>query len=1191
VGVAPGFFIMSHLHQTSLLLRTTLFLIDEARTLLDTFTLFPGKEKLEGAVSAALTLLETGLRLSDSFISGARSAGASEVFTDLAKLLLGLNPRSGRPDHLFNVSRFILYGYWLPGARLSAVKIIRDVAASPANQASILATFTASEPIQQSVLKAFTEALDADEVEDADMDSDEAEGKDHAGATRLAIMDLLLTGVTMSAPSVAHFLLGFDLRLGVGKSQLQPPSVCGVRSCLHALLSLVAPSSPCIPPQLATTSPHLCQAAYRLIHTLASQHNTSESVLRFLRSSEDFVASQVACVPALLTSNSLQAEKSVAWLLKTAAVEIRVLASSRQHGQLGTILGLLLDAIQDTDEPELGSLAAGGGASTSLYSNATFSQLSRTMAHTDSQRQMDSPVSNHRLATILNSIQFEMDQLSAPTWQLFDDSQVAGVLEQCQVQGSNSATLVDIPKLHKILAAELATIQGAAAMNQRAMIQSEIQSILLYAVKWNSVQEGAAARRDILDSWRQVVETLITVTPKDLLPASSKQQILLQILQSLINKVSCENPVSGLDNLVSSTVLLLLSALRATYEGVPDKRDVMGDTFVGILDTTSTESSSQVFSSSLQIVLRGLISWLLASGAGSQAVRTNLYAAMLAYLRIGKVSDGSDGGEVLELSERGKLQKANLEVVRSFGVNLLEGLARDATTGHEVRRMLALSVLDELINLDRQGAIIRFLSSHGFLKHVIESLTDDEPGLIELLTKTSGNIRCLYVFETKVNLLVRTACNPVGAESLLQVGLMARLAEFSVLSLRPDPDAALLSQGDDGSVSLLQRYHSILFPVLRLCEAVMASLGADNVSAAAQVLQCLVGHSEIISLILRGSAARASLHPALLSELSLVSSCVSRAATLVLTTADQADAATIELSGQQARMQRQMISLLNQFQLSESLVSSLATVTPSPPTLPLLQIIHNVISYACNLVSASSTSPRSTRLVVSPGLLEAGEGVSDGPALSSRPASLGLLVVTLRNLGAQLARSQNALLESQDRLSSLSSLPLTELCALAGVSPGEKLPTAMVRKMAGEKVSMMVGGRSKEVSLCTRGVEGLSFLILRHLEHFLLYSTAAESAGPSTPYQQAVSRHNRAQKELGSVPLAPRTGFSKVDLEKLKNDASTILNDSFFDKLNDNLSLLERGSGSSSVNQQLSDTSFLQSVLRRLKRLASLHTQ
>merc|ERR1719347_1767049 len=42
VGVAPGFFIMSHLHQTSLLLRTTLFLIDE--------------EKLEGAVSTALTL-------------------------------------------------------------------------------------------------------------------------------------------------------------------------------------------------------------------------------------------------------------------------------------------------------------------------------------------------------------------------------------------------------------------------------------------------------------------------------------------------------------------------------------------------------------------------------------------------------------------------------------------------------------------------------------------------------------------------------------------------------------------------------------------------------------------------------------------------------------------------------------------------------------------------------------------------------------------------------------------------------------------------------------------------------------------------------------------------------------------------------------------------------------------------------
>merc|ERR1712059_5619 len=230
---------------------------------------------------------------------------------------------------------------------------------------------------------------------------------------------------------------------------------------------------------------------------------------------------------------------------------------------------------------------------------------------------------------------------------------------------------------------------------------------------------------------------------------------------------------------------------------------------------------------------------------------------------------------------------------------------------------------------------------------------------------------------------------------------------------------------------------------------------------------------------------------------------------------------------------------------------------------------------------------RGTRLVVSPSLLDATEGLSDGPAVNNRPASLGLLVVTLRNIGAQLDRSHASLVESQERQSSLQSLPLTELVSLAQVSPSDKMPTVVVRKLAQDKVTKAISSKEEEVSLCVGAVEGLSFLIWRHLEHFLLYSTAAETAGPSTPYQQAFSRHSRAPAELGAVSMSPRTGFSKVDLDRLKVDANAVLNDLFFDKLGDSLSTLEKGAGA----KQQSATGFLQSVLRRTKRLASLHTQ
>ena len=87
------------------------------------------------------------------------------------------------------------------------------------------------------------------------------------------------------------------------------------------------------------------------------------------------------------------------------------------------------------------------------------------------------------------------------------------------------------------------------------------------------------------------------------------------------------------------------------------------------------------------------------------------------------------------------------------------------------------------------------------------------------------------------------------------------------------------------------------------------------------------------------------------------------------------------------------------------------------------------------------------RLVVTASMLEATEGLSEGP-VTSRPASLGLLLVSLTNVNNQLSRSQNSLADYKERLNSLQSLPVTELVRLAEVNPTEKLPTLVVRRLA-----------------------------------------------------------------------------------------------------------------------------------------------
>ena len=222
--------------------------------------------------------------------------------------------------------------------------------------------------------------------------------------------------------------------------------------------------------------------------------------------------------------------------------------------------------------------------------------------------------------------------------------------------------------------------------------------------------------------------------------------------------------------------------------------------------------------------------------------------------------------------------------------------------------------------------------------------------------------------------------------------------------------------------------------------------------------------------------------------------------------------------------------------------------------------------------------------------------------MTSRPASLGLLLVSLRNVNNQLTRSQAALADHKERLTSLHSLPVTELVRLAEVNPEVKLATVVVRRMAQDKVTSIISSKTLEVSLCSASLEGLIFLIWRHLEHFLLYSGAALAAGQHTPIQEAYSKHTSFSQEPGYSSAQSRPGFASVsssrnkifnnlhqlqdDIEKLKKDILTVMNETFFDKLGDNVATVE-----SVVQSKAAAQGFLQATIRRTKRLSSLHTQ
>ena len=85
------------------------------------------------------------------------------------------------------------------------------------------------------------------------------------------------------------------------------------------------------------------------------------------------------------------------------------------------------------------------------------------------------------------------------------------------------------------------------------------------------------------------------------------------------------------------------------------------------------------------------------------------------------------------------------------------------------------------------------------------------------------------------------------------------------------------------------------------------------------------------------------------------------------------------------------------------------------------------------------------------------------------------------------------------------------------------------RRLARAALESQQAGRAREVELANSALEGLAFLLWRHLEHFLLYSGAAGRAGPATPFQQAAAVHRPGQAgDLGLTSLSHRADFSTV---------------------------------------------------------------
>ncbi|XP_010211210.1 PREDICTED: nuclear pore complex protein Nup205 [Tinamus guttatus] len=1208
----PGFNLMYHLLNESPMLELSLSLLEEGVKQLDTYAPFPGKKHLEKAVEYCLGLLNFALQQESLFMDLLRESHLSLIVTPLEQLLQGINPRTKKADHVVNIARYLYHGNSNPELAFESSKILCFISDNSNIQIKLVGDFTHDESISQKLMAGFVECLDNEDAEelinpDEELEPEKKRARIHH-ETRINILNLLITSLECSPPSLALYLLGYELKKPVSTTNLQDPGVLGCpRTCLHAILNILEKGTETRNgPTAVRESPHLAELCYQVIYQLCACADTSGPTMRYLRTSQDFLFTQLQYLPFSIKEHEISTLNQMSWLMKTAAIEMRGTSLTRQRSHTQRLLHLLLD-----DLPVKPYLADGeGGMEDESRSVSGF-------LHFDTACKV-----RRKILSILDSIDFSQDIPEPLQLDFFDRVQIEQVIANCEHKNARGQVICNTKHLHRVLVAEVNALQGMAAIGQRPLLMEEINTILQYVLQRNKLLQCLHAKRHALESWRQLVEIILTACPQDLIQAEDRQLIIRDLLQDVHDKILDDDAAQELMPVVAGAVFTLtahLSQSVRTEQKQPLAVPMSGQSqYVLMLDGSFTSSPgpegismgfASIGDSSLHIILKKLLDFILKTGGGFQRVRTHLYGSLLYYLQIAQRPDEPDTLEAAKKTmwERltapedafSKLQRENMAIIESYGAALMEVVCRDACDGHEIGRMLALALLDRIVSVDKQQQWLLYLSNSGYLKVLVDSLADEDATLQSLLSPQPPLLKALYTYESKMAFLTRVAKSQQGALELLRSGVIVRLAQCQVYDMRPETDPQGMFGMREPPLFIpapVERYRQILLPALQLCQVILTSSMAQHLQAAGQVLQFLISHSDTIQAILRCQDVSVGS----LQELASLTGIISKAAlpgVLGELDIDVNEGTQMELQGHIGRFQRQCLGLLSrfggsdklrQFKLQEDNAEGDRMNKRDEIELAMQQICANVMEYCESLMLQSAPTFQHTVCLFTPSLSESTN--RDGSRQDTqapvvpywRLPGLGIIVYLLKQSTNDFFSYYDSHRQSVNKLQNVEQLPpdeIKELCQSVMPAGVDKISTAQKYVLARRRLVKLINNRAKLLSLCSYIIETCLFILWRHLEHYLLHCTPTDSQDPLLSSRTSFKR-GRLQDSFGSEPNLDFSGglnrVSQHDIDQLQLEATNSFGESLQKKLLDIEGL---------YSKVRSRYTFIQALVRRIRGL------
>ncbi|KAJ3068757.1 hypothetical protein HDU98_008118 [Podochytrium sp. JEL0797] len=713
-----------------------------------------------------------------------------------------------------------------------------------------------------------------------------------ANVVRLAILDLLLVNLLETkggVPSVAHYLLGYDLRKGgSGKVEIMEAKAQNGRTCcLHIVLDLLrvgtveksgggagyeAEEATQVP--LFESHPKLSERCFRMLYLLCSNEMTSAVTMRFLRTGENFFYRQLEAMPVTSVISAMDSDTEVSLPFKNAHVSTQL----HQRSWLMQLIALELHV-------------------TTTIGQRTHAQKLLDLLFIrpvpDSVHRFDQPLT--KMLEVLNSLDFTTGESSAtsqPKLHLtyFNDLD----LTPCICTDEYGYTLYDLRAAHSLLLAHQRHLEKhnpAASPQDRTRVKQEIASILQHLLLRNQRIEHLGARIHVAFAWSRITRTAYA-TPQsfDLLPVETREEKSYQLLTMLFPKLSGGGGGAGGDavsvsetsssDIVEYMCAVVLDVVHQLKEDKPHQGLLRAASLARGSGGRGREDEKPV--TELRVILKGLVDGILRVDA-TPSQRENLYSALLYYFGYTAVSGvvGEDG-DLKVGSYRARVALMNGKVVSECGERLLEVVCRDAATADRVLKTAAFSVLEALCHLSSQdgasgeggNAVVTFMVKRNFLAGFVSAIGKQEDAAIQSLMQLDPapeNWPYLYIFESKMSLLLRIAQHRDGIEKLLESGLLEVLIECKFLDERPDLDSDPM-ESDRSLLETSEIYHMTATPVLELILCI-ASHGRDNAMLIEQLSLFLYNHQETFISILKNKNAIAS--AAEMHELELVTAFIS----------------------------------------------------------------------------------------------------------------------------------------------------------------------------------------------------------------------------------------------------------------------------------------------------------------------------